>query len=129
MFAVGQAQDAWITVHYNSFFDCRQLLETLSQELRCLVVLVMMQSVSSACHITVCRNGKHLRTLEFADGEWAKKFGEPLPFEKEPLGHNIGTVHEPFYVFEENDATEYCQQLGLNLWIDGADKWMIFSAL
>ena len=128
LFALGFGEPGWVTVHYNSFFDCRELLEKLSQGLQCLVVLVMAQSVSSAYHITLYRNGEHLRTLEFADGEWVKNFGKPLPFETEPLGHNIGTSEEPFYIFEEEDVTEYCKHLGLNPWADVAEEWTILSA-
>ena len=127
LFALGSGEPGWVTVHYNSFSDCRDLLERLSQGLNCLAVLVMAQSVSSAYHITLYRNGTHLRTLEFADGEWVKEFGKPLPFEKEPLGHNIGTAKEPFYVFEDEDMTEYCKHLGLNPWIDVAEEWTILS--
>jgi hypothetical protein len=128
VFAVGFGEAGWGTVHYNSFFNCRHLVEKLSEELQCLVVLVIAQSVSSAYHISVCRNGEHLRTLEFADGEWVKNYGKPLPFEKEPLGHNLGTSADPFYVFEEGDVTEYCKELGLNPWADVAEEWTVLSA-
>jgi len=129
MFAFGRGQNGWVMIHYNSFSDCRHLVEKISCQLRCLVVLIMAQSVSSAYHITVCRDGEHLRTLEFADGEWVKNFGKPFPFEKEPLGHNIGTPDEPFYDFDEKDMTEYCKNFGLNPWADEvAEEWTILSA-
>jgi hypothetical protein len=127
-FAVGSGQGSWVTVHYNSFHDCRDLLAELSRKLNCLVVLVMAQSVSDGYHISVYRAREHLRTLEFADGEWIKQWGKPLPFEQDPLGHNIGSASEPFYVFDDADLLDYCSHFDLNPWESDAESgWTILS--
>lgn len=128
VFAVGSGQVSWGTVRYNSFHDCRELLAELSRKLNCLVVLVIAQTVSDGYHLGVYRAGEHLRTLEFADGEWVKQWGEPLPFEQHPLGHNLGSDSEPFYVFDDGDVSDYCSHLDLDPWESGAEsKWTMLS--
>ena len=128
-FAVGAGESGWEVIHCNSFFDCHDLLEKLSRELHCLVVHVMAQSVSDAYLITIWRDGENIRILEFADGVWVKNEGTPLPFEKDPLGQNIGKSDDPFFVFEEEDLSEYCENLGFDPWADeNVEGWTILSA-
>ena len=77
----------------------------------------MAQSVSSAYYLAVFRAGEHLRTIEFADGEWLRQEGTPLPFEPSPLGKNISEEgEEPYYWFNAEPVREYCEHLGLKLW-------------
>ena len=121
-FAIAREQPDWTTVHYNSFFEYRDLPAEVSMKFNCLAVLVMAQSVSGAYYISVHSSGEHLRTLEFGDGEWLKLWGKPLPFEKAPLGHNIGSDSGPFYIFDDDDLGLYCGSLGLNLWNLGVES-------
>lgn len=55
-------------------------------------------------------------------GEWTKQAGQTLPFEQEPLGHNIGSDEEPFFVFEREAVIDYCSQLNLQLWSDDGES-------
>jgi hypothetical protein len=116
-FAFISEQPDWITIHYNSFLTVRELAVELSGELATNVIIVLAQSVSSAYHVEVYRAGNHLRTIVFADGEWLRQEGTPLPFEPSQLGTNISAEdEEPFYWFEPEDVTAYCRHFGLNLW-------------
>jgi hypothetical protein len=125
-FALG-AEPGWKKIYYNSFFECNELLQKLSGDLNCLAVLVKAQTVSSSYHLTIYLDGHRIRILEFADDEWKKDDGDPLPFETQPLGHNIGSIEEPFYIFDEDDLTSYCRNLGFNIWGDSEDGWVLLS--
>jgi|GEM_PF-4514589 len=119
MLAIGSEQPGWATVYYNSFYEMRDIAAEVSRTLKCYAVVVMAQSVSEAYFLCVCRDGEHLRTLQWVgdQGEWVIQEGEPLPFEKQPLGRNIsGEGEEPFYVFERDEVLDYCANLGLELW-------------
>src|SRR5258708_2010282 len=88
-FALITEQSDWLTIHYNSFLPLRELAADISRKLATIAVIVVAQSVSSAYYLAVFRAGEHLRTIEFADGEWRRQEGTPLPFEPSPLGKNI----------------------------------------
>ena len=57
-------------------------------------IIVLAQTVSSAYYLAVFRGGDHLRTIQFADGEWLRQEGTALPFEPNPLGKNISEEGE-----------------------------------
>ncbi len=116
-FALIAEQADWLTIHYNSFLPLRELAADISRKLDTVVVIVMAQSVSSAYYLAVFRGGEHLRTLEFADGEWLRQEGTPLQFEPSPLGKNLSEEgDEPWYCFDEEPVREYCEHFGLKLW-------------
>lgn len=120
-FALITEQPRWFTIHYNSFLPLRELATDISGKLNTVAVLVRAQSVSSAYYLAVFRAGEHLRTIEFADGEWLRQEGAPLPFEPTPLGKNIsGEGEEPYYWFGDEPVREYCEHLGLKLWTHSA---------
>jgi hypothetical protein len=119
MFSVASEQAGWLTAHYNSFHPLHELAQSLSQTAGALLVACIAQSVSSGYRVAVYRYGIHQRTLCFADGEWIEQEGEPLPFERQPLGTDIsGDPSSPFYVFDRDDAIDYCRHMGLQLWDD-----------
>jgi hypothetical protein len=116
-FALITEQPGWLTIHYNSFLPLRELATDISRRLDTVAILVKAQSVSGAYYLAVFRAGEHLRTIEFADGEWLRQEGTPLPFEPSPLGKNISEEgEEPYYWFGEAPVREYCEHLGLKLW-------------
>jgi len=129
MLAVGSEQLGWVTVYYNSFYEMRDIAAEVSRVLKCLTVVVMAQSVSEAYFLCIHRDGGHLRTLQWVgdQGEWMIQDGEPLPFEKRPLGRNISEEgDEPFYIFERDEVLEYCSNLGLELWNDAdVSSWTV----
>ncbi len=133
-FALIAEQPDWLTIHYNSFLPVRELATTISRKLDTVVIIVMAQSVSSAYYLAVFRAGEHLRTIEFADGEWLRQEGVPLPFEANPLGENIAEEgKEPWYWFDSEPVREYCEHLGLKLWTHAwiemeNPEWTIMSA-
>ena len=119
MLAIGSTQPDWVTVHYNSFYDMKDVASKASRDLSCITVVVMAQSVSEAYYLSIHKQGEHLRTLEWVgdQGEWVKQEGQPLPFEQRPLDKNIAEQGaEPFYIFEREAVAEYCSQLGLQVW-------------
>lgn len=121
-FALISEQPGWFTIHYNCFLPVRELATDISRKLEALAIIVMAQSVSSAYHLGIYRGGEHLRTIEFADGEWLRQEGTPLPFEPSPLGRNIsGEGKDPWYWFDDEPTREYCEHLGLKLW---THAWM-----
>jgi len=129
-FAVVTDQPGWFTVHYNSFLPLRELAADISRTLHALAVVVLAQSASSAYHVGIWREGAHLRTLEFADGEWIRKEGSAFPFERHPLDTNLADEgEEPCYSFRRDDVIEYCEHLGLRLWQPPTDKeeWTIIK--
>src|SRR5687767_14496365 len=101
-FALFAEQSDWFTAHYNSFYPLRELAADISRKLDTVAIIVIAQSVSSGYYLGVYSNGEHLRTIEFADGEWLRREGIPLPFEPSPLGRNIcAEGEEPRYWFED----------------------------
>lgn len=116
-FALISEQPDWITIHYNCFLPLLELATDLSRNLGTLAIIVMVQSVSSAYYLGVYRDGKHLRTIEFSDGEWLRQEGTPLSFESSPLGRNVSEEgEEAWYWFDAEPTREYCEHLGLKLW-------------
>ncbi len=104
-------------VYFNSFCRLREFAEEVSGTLKTVVITTTAQSCSSAYMLSICEAGRHLRTLEFGDGEWIKQEGRLLAFESEPLGKNIAEPgEEPLYVFEEESVDEYCHHFGLKFW-------------
>lgn len=110
----------WQTVYYNSFHDMGEITNQVSKTLSCLVIVVMAQSVSEAYFVSVHQEGKTVRVLHWVGdiGEWIAQEGQPLPFERSPLGQGISNDDEVFYVFERESVIEYCNQLGLKIWND-----------
>jgi len=112
MLAIGPEQPDWVTVYYNSFYEMRDIAAAVSDTLKCYSVVVIAQSVSEAYLLCVHKRGEHLRTLQWVgeQGDWTIQEGEPLPFEKQPLGRNISEGgEEPFYIFERDEVLEsYC---------------------
>jgi hypothetical protein len=120
-FALVFEQPDWATVHFNSFFRPRDLATDLSAKLSTVVISTLAQTCSDAYELILCDSGRHLRTLEFADGEWVSQEGAPLPFESEPIGKNIAEAgEEPWYVFEEESVREYCKHFGLQFWTNAS---------
>jgi len=116
-FALIAEQPDWLTIHYNSFLPLRELAADISRKLNSVAIIVLAQTVSSAYYLAVFRGGEHLRTLQFADGEWLRQEGTALPFEPNPLGKNISEEgEEPYYWFDDEPIREYCEHLGLKLW-------------
>ena len=132
LLAIGSMPPNWLTVHYNSFYEMQDVASKISKTLSCLAIVVMAQSVSEAYLLSVHNNGKSLRKLYWVGeiGEWVAQEGAPLPFESNPLGHNIGTDENPFFVFDRESVIEYCKHLGLQLWDQVArpDSWTILKA-
>ena len=121
-FAAIAEQPDWITIYYNSFNRLRDLEVDISRRFQGEVITVTAQSCSSAYYFSVSSCGKHMRTLECADGEWLLKEGDLLPFETEPIGTNLSDEdEEPWYVFGSDSVREYCKNFGLKLW---THEWM-----
>ena len=116
-FLVGSEQPGWQTAHFNSFEHLDALARSLSAKLAAVVACYQMQSVSEAHRLSVHRGGEHLRTLEFAEGEWLLQEGQPLPFETVPLGTNVAEPgEEPHHEFGRDEAADYVMHFGLTLW-------------
>ncbi len=116
-FAAICEQPGWVTAHFNSFCRLREFAAEVSGTLKTFVITAIAQTCSSAYMLSICEAGRHVRTLEFADGEWIKQDGRLLPFESEPLGKNIAEPgEEPLYVFEGDSVKEYCEHFGLKFW-------------
>jgi hypothetical protein len=121
-FALISELPGWFTAHYNSFFRLRELAADISGTLNTVAIILTVQTCSSAYLLSISELGRHLRTLEFADGNWISQEGAPLPFESQPLGKNVAEEgEEPWYVFEDDSVREYCEHFGLKLW---TDAWM-----
>lgn len=131
MLAIGSEHPGWVTVHYNSSYEMRDIASEVARILKCFTVVVMAQSVSEAYFLCIHRKDEHLRTLQWAgdQGEWVIQEGKPLPFEKDPLGTNISPAGEdPFYVFERDEVHDYCANLGLKLWDEvNVSSWTILK--
>ncbi len=131
MVGIGSWSRGWTSLHFNSFNRMSDFASAISEHLKADVLTVMMQSVSEAYFIEVFRNGEHLRTLSYSgdQGQWDEQEGDPLPFEKNPLGHNISEKGEdPFFVFGREDTEEYCKNLGLDLRAEyGMSVWQILE--
>ena len=128
MLCIGQTQPDWVTVHYNSFYVVRDIAASISDKLQCLAIVAMMQSTADANYLSIFDRGEHLRTLECVAGEWKKQEGEPLSFETQPLGRNIALEsEEAFYAFSEFEVETYCENFGLELWLEEASNWTVAS--
>jgi hypothetical protein len=79
-FAAICEQPGWVTAHFNSFCSLREFAAEVSGRLNTVVITTIAQTCSSAYMLSICEAGRHLRTLEFGDGEWIKQEGELLSF-------------------------------------------------
>ena len=121
-FALIAEQPDWLTAQYNSFFRLDDMAAEISRRLGTVVILGTAQTCSSAYLLGIYESGRHLRTLEFADGSWLAQEGAPLAFEPDPLGENISEEgEEPYYIFDADSVREYCEHFGLKLW---THAWM-----
>ncbi len=114
LFCIRAAAQGFTEIHYNSFSPNETLCETLSREMGATVVVNIYQSTAEACYWAYYLDGKALRILETGDGETIRNEGVLLPFEKEPLGHDIGTEDDPFIVFDSDDMEEYNRHVGID---------------
>jgi len=127
-FAVGVQEPGWVTVHVGAFEGVGELADSLSQRLAVRVVVGQGQTTSEAWRISVHEEGRVIRHVEFADGEWRVQEGAPLAFEADPLGTNIAEPgEEPCYDFGFDEAAAYCEGLGFRFWSDTqpTDGWVL----
>jgi hypothetical protein len=61
-FALISEQPGWVTAHFNSFYQPRNLATDLSAKLSTIVIAVLAQTCSSAYHLIICGSGRHLRS-------------------------------------------------------------------
>jgi hypothetical protein len=118
-FAVGVQEPGWVTVHVGAFEGVGELADSLSQRLAVRVVVAQGQTTSEAWRISVHEEGRAIRHVEFAEGEWLVQEGAPLAFEADPLGTNVAEPgEEPWYDFGFDEAAAYCEGLGFRFWSD-----------
>ena len=114
--AVTAAPEGWVTIHSSSLHPMTDLANLVSARCRARVVVVLAQGVSEAYDVAVHENGRRLRRVGFAGGQWHRLEGTPFPFESDPLGTNIAEpADDPCYIFGREETCEYCGNLGLQL--------------
>jgi len=118
MFTVDDNQPGWVSIHCNSWFRCNELQARLSLDLDCLVIQTLAQTTSEAYLISIHREGKHLRTLEFGDSSLITQMGTPFDFEQELLGKDSKTLSDGtvMYFFDMDGVADYCRNFGLSPW-------------
>lgn len=126
-FAFGVQQPHLVTVHVGSFEGLGELADTLSAKLHARVVVGQGQTTSEAWRVSVHEQGRTLRHVEFAEGDWVAQLGTPFAFESRPLGTNIAEPGDrPLYDFGFDEAAAYCKELGLQFWSERQpeDGWV-----
>ena len=130
MVGVGHDQGGWVTVHHNTFFEMFEVGKGLSADLRCRAVSLNAQTVTDAWRLGIFESGERIRRVDWVgeSGDWRLNEGKPLPFEAQPLGKNLGSEEDPFYVFGHHEVSEYCAHLDLRIWRDDfGSPWTILS--
>jgi hypothetical protein len=122
-FALCVMHDGWVTVLHDSYDQLEDLTSRLSSFFRTKVIHALAQSTVDTYHLTIFQEGKLLRRINFGE-EYAgiDQYGEPLPFEKIPLGSKAGTGEDDYRIFDYNDMSAYCLHFNIDLLTDPAEK-------
>lgn len=124
--SINQVTPAISELHFSSFARMEEFASHLSETLRVDVVVNVYQSVSTASYWALHASGQLVRAVEVGDGEVQAQTGAPLPFEGEPLGHDIGADDEPFYIFDDEDQDRYNEAVGIpvRVYQDYPPSWL-----
>lgn len=131
LFALGVLHENWITVLHDSYDFLVDLANRLSARFDCHVIHSLGQSTVETYYLSVHYGGVMIRKIYSGeDSLGIEQEGKPFPFEKSPLGKNIGSPEEDFYVFGYEDMGEFCSHINIDILrglfeIDGA--WTVLK--
>lgn len=111
-----EIQNGWITVLYNSFSKLRTWASEISDELKCIVIVSLVQTVSEYYYFSQYENGIKRREIEVCheDGTETINYGEKYEFEGDKIGEPYEDDGEIEYFFSFESLEKYCQYFGLN---------------
>ncbi|MFT5619087.1 MAG: hypothetical protein ACI85I_002326 [Arenicella sp.] len=96
-----EIQNGWITVLYNSFCKLEKWASEISNELKCVVIISVVQTVSEYYYFSQYANGTKMREIEVCheDGTETINYGEKYDFEADEIGESYEEDGEVEYIF------------------------------
>ena len=118
--AVGQTQNDWITVRFNSFSKLEDWGVSISNILSCKVIITMTQSVTNSYYFALYDKGHKLREIEVGEDEQKNiDFGKHFDFEND---------NEVYNSFDFEGIENYCKKFGLTIQTDYDNiEWTILK--
>lgn len=118
--AVGQTQNDWITVRFNSFSKLENWGVSISNSFSCKVIVTMAQSVTNSYYFALYDKGHKLREIEVGEDEQKNiDFGKPFDFEYD---------NEFYDSFDFEGIENYCKKFGLAIQTDYDNiEWTILK--
>lgn len=116
LFVIGVLHENWITVLHDSHDFLVDLANQLSARFHCHVVHTIGQSTVDTYYLSVHYGGEMIRKIYCGEDTLGiEEEGKPFPFEKTPLGKNIGGPEEDYFVFDYEDMEEFCSHIHIDL--------------
>jgi hypothetical protein len=118
--AVGQTQNDWITVRFNSFSKLEDWGVSISKSFSCRVIVTMAQSVTNSYYFALYDKGHKLREIEVGEDEQKNiDFGKNFDFEYD---------NEVYDSFDFEGIENYCKNFGLTIQSDYDNiEWTILK--
>lgn len=118
--AVGQTQNDWITVRFNSFSKLEDWGISISNSFSCKAIVTMAQSVNNSYYFALYDKGNKLREIEVGEDEQKNiDFGKHFDFE-----YN----NEVYDSFDFEGIENYCEKFGLTIQTDYDNvEWTILK--
>jgi hypothetical protein len=116
---VGQTQNDWITVRFNSFSKLEDWGVSISNSFSCKVIITMAQSVTDAYYFALYDKGHKLREIEVGQDDSKNiDLGKHFDFEGEKIGKRKEYDNEVYYNFDFECIDDYCEKFGLTIQSD-----------
>lgn len=123
-FSLCKMHDDWTTILHDSYSQLMDLSSELSSTFNTLVIHTLGQSTVDTYNLMVYKSGELLRKIDFGEEYIGiELYGEPLPFEKIPLGTKVVSEDkEELFYFDYNDMHEYCLHFNIDILTDPSEK-------
>ena len=118
-FALSVLHEEWISILHDSYDQLIDLTSRLSATFNTLVIHTIGQSTVDTYNLNIFQDGDLIRKIDCGEGYLGiEQYGEPLPFEKSPIGRKAVLEDEDSYFFDYEDMQEYCLHFNIDILID-----------
>lgn len=118
-FALSVLHEEWISILHDSYDQLIDLTSRLSATFNTLVIHTIGQSTVDTYNLNIFQGGDLIRKIDCGEGYLGiEQYGEPLPFEKSPIGRKAVLEDEDSYFFDYEDMQEYCLHFNIDILID-----------
>lgn len=122
-FTLSVLHEEWISILHDSYDQLIDLTSRLSATFNTLVIHAIGQSTVDTYNLNIFQDGDLIRKIDCGEGYLGiEQYGEPLPFEKSPIGRKSVLEDEDSYFFDYKDMQEYCLHFNIDILMDPSVK-------